>query len=265
MIEPDQLILGDCIEKMQEIPDEKIGCVICDLPYSTGSTACSWDKKTVPLEPLWEQYKRIVKRDRAIVLFASQPFTSKLIMSNMQMFKYTYTWYKHSAPNFVNSHTMPLKVTEDICVFGFKPVSYNKKGEYILYNPQFSKGKPYKCITGKQRKDTALIRDREDAKTKTGGVLIESDGRRYPTTLLDFTKDKTRYHPTQKPVNLLRYLIRTYSNEGDVILDNTAGSMSTAIAAIRENRRYIMIEKDPSIFAIGKARVEEELRNTSLF
>lgn len=162
------LYLGDCLSVMQEIPDNSIGTIICDPPF--GTCASKWDK-IIPFDKLWAQYNRIIKKDRAIVLFATQPFTTKLIASNMDNFKYCWTWYKHSAPNFLNAKTMPLKVTEDICVFGFSPCSYNKKGEYMLYHPQFTQGKPYSCRSGKQKADTAIIRDRVDAKSKTGGYL----------------------------------------------------------------------------------------------
>lgn len=154
---------------MQEIPDESISLILCDPPFAT--SAAKWDKM-LPLDKMWAQYKRIIKKGRAIVLFATQPFTTKLIASNYSMFKYCWTWYKHSAPNFLNAKTMPLKVTEDICVFGFAPCSYNKKGEYMLYNPQFGHGKPYSCISGKQKADTAIIRDKENAKSKMGGGCL---------------------------------------------------------------------------------------------
>lgn len=257
-----QIYNDDCFNVLPKIADKSVDLILCDLPYSR--SASKWDKP-LDLGKLWEQYKRVIKDDRAIVLFATQPFTTELISSNVEMYKYSWIWFKHSAPNFLNAKTMPLKVTEDVCVFGFKPVSYNKKGEYMLYNPQFSQGKPYVCKSGKQKADTAIIRDKVNAKSKMGGVITKSDGRRYPTTLLDFTKDKSHFHSTQKPVDLLRYLIRTYSNEGDLVLDNTAGSMSTAIAAIRENRRFVMIEKDPKYFEIGKKRIEEELSNPRMF
>lgn len=188
MIEPNSLILGDCIEKMQEIPDKSIDAIICDLPYNT--CASKWDKM-LPFDKMWEQYKRIVKKDRAIVLFATQPFTTKLIASNYDMFKYCWTWYKHSAPNFLNAKTMPLKVTEDICVFGFAPCSYNKKGEYMLYHPQFGQGKPYSCKSGKQKTDTAIIRDKENSLTKQGGGGLRK-ATASDTRLRCWTSRKTR-------------------------------------------------------------------------
>lgn len=161
-----QIYNDDCFNVFPKIADKSVDMVLCDLPYSR--SASKWDKP-LDLGILWESYKRIVKDDRAIVLFATQPFTTELISSNIEMFKYSWVWFKHSAPNFLNAKTMPLKVTEDICVFGFKPVSYNKKKEYMLYNPQFSQGKPYTCKSGKQKADTAIIRDRADAKSKMGG------------------------------------------------------------------------------------------------
>lgn len=211
MIEPNSLILGDCIEKMQEIPDKSIDCIITDLPYQV--TACSWDC-ALPFDKMWEQYKRIIKPDRAICLFAQQPFTSALIMSNLPWYKYNWVWYKHSGANFLSSHYQPLKVTEDICVFGDGATSYTKSGEHVLYNPQFTEGKPYTCKSGRQKYDTAIVRDKPDAKTKQGGWVTQSDGKRYPTNVLDFVRDKEKWHPTCKPVDLLRYLIRTYSQVG---------------------------------------------------
>lgn len=161
-----QIYNDDCFNVFPKIADKSVDMVLCDLPYSR--SASKWDKP-LDLGILWDQYKRIVKDDRAIVLFATQPFTTELISSNIEMFKYSWVWFKHSAPNFLTAKTMPLKVTEDICVFGFKPVSYNMKKEYMLYNPQFSQGKPYTCKSGKQKADTAIIRDRADAKSKIGG------------------------------------------------------------------------------------------------
>lgn len=260
----DKLILGDCLDIMHSIPDKSIDCIICDLPYHI--SACKWDC-LIPFDKLWQQYKRIIKPNRAICLFGVQPFTSALVNSNLPWYKYNWVWYKHSGSNFLSSHLQPLKVTEDICVFADGATSYTKKGEHVLYNPQFTEGKPYVCKSGKQRADTAIVRDKPDAKSKQGGWITKSDGRRYPTNVLDFPKDKSgvkRYHATAKPVDLLRYLIRTYSNEGDIILDNTMGSASTIIAAIREKRHWIGIEKDPAIFEVAKKRVEEELKNPSL-
>lgn len=168
MIELDHLYNADCLEKMRDIPDNSVDLILTDPPFAT--SACKWDK-LIDFKKLWVQYKRIIKKNRAIVLFATQPFTSQLIMSNLEMFKYCWTWYKHSAPNFLNAKTMPLKVTEDICVFGFKPVSYNKKGEYILYHPQFSLGKPYSCKSGRQKEDTAMMELADILDLKSDGHL----------------------------------------------------------------------------------------------
>lgn len=156
----------DCFNILPKIADKSVDLILCDLPYSR--SASKWNKP-LDLGKLWEQYKRVIKDGRAIVLFATQPFTTELISSNVDMYKYSWIWFKHSAPNFLNAKTMPLKVTEDVCVFGFTPVSYNKKGEYMLYNPQFSQGKPYICKSGKQKADTAIIRDKVNAKSKMGG------------------------------------------------------------------------------------------------
>lgn len=261
MIEKNSIILGDCLEKMKDIPYGSVDAIITDLPY--GTTACKWDS-VIPFEPLWEQYRRMIKPTGAIVLFSQQPFTSALIMSNIEMWKYNWIWQKDNGSNFLNAHHQPLKITEDICVFGFAATTESKKGIYLNYNPQMRLGyKPYKCVSGAQREDTAMVRG--VCKAQDGGTLTISDGSRFPINLIQFNRDKERLHPTQKPIELIQYLIRTYTNEGDTVLDSCCGSGTTAIAAIREKRNFICIEKDPNFYEVAKKRIENELKQPTLF
>ena len=234
-----ELIQGDCLEKMKDIPDGSIDMILCDLPY--GTTACKWDT-IIPFEPLWEQYKRIIKDNGAIVLTASQPFTSALVMSNIKMFKYCWVWNKAKAANYVNAKKQPLKIHEDIAVFC--------KGNN--YNPQ-------KTI-GKFRKKGGYTVNREVAVAQNPTVSFNDTY--YPKSILNFSvagnKDST-LHPTQKPVALFEYLIKTYTNEGDLVLDNCMGSGTTGVACKNLNRNFIGIELDPDYFKIAEKRINENL------
>ena len=253
-IENITLLNGDCLKMMKEIPDNSIDMVLCDLPY--GTSASSWDKK-LPMNDLWNEYKRIIKHNRAIVLFSQQPFTSLLITSNIEMWKYNWIWEKDNGTNFMNSHFCPLKITEDICVFGNGATSFVKNGENLIYNPQFSKGKPYSIISGNQKSNSAVVRGGKGGRDDVGGYKTESDGKRYPKNLIKFNRDKDKLHPTQKPVSLCEYLIQTYTNEGDVVLDNCMGSGTTGIACLNTNRKFIGMELDDTYFEIAKKRIEE--------
>lgn len=256
-----KLYNGDCLEVMKDIPDKSVDMVLCDLPY--GTTACKWDS-VIPFDELWKQYRRIINDKSAIVLFSQQPFTSALIMSNIEMYKYNWIWQKDNGTNFLASHHQPLKITEDICVFGFAATSVTKNGVYLNYNPQMRNGyNPYTCKAGKQKKDTAIVRDGD--KARNGGTVTNSDGSRYPVSLLQFNRDKDRHHPTQKPVSLLEYLIRTYTNEGDTVLDNTMGSGSTGVACMNTNRNFIGIEKDEDYFKIAEKRIKQAHAQLTLF
>lgn len=238
-----KILQGDCLELMKDITDGSIDMILCDLPY--GTTACKWDV-IIPFEQLWVQYKRIIKPNGAIVLTASQPFTSTLVMSNLKMFKYEWIWEKHQGTNPMSAKISPLKSHENIVVFS--------KGKTI-YNPQMEIGKPYNGFSS----------DKTQSEVYGGGKSVHrdnKDGSRYPKTVLKFTKDKgKRIHPTQKPVLLFEYLIKTYTNEGDLVLDNCAGSATTAIAALNTNRRCICMEKDETYFEVGKKRVEEHIKS----
>lgn len=235
------LFHGDCLDKMKDIADESIDMVLCDLPY--GTTACKWDS-IIPFKPLWGQYMRIIKEHGTIVLFGSEPFSSKLRMSNIDWYKYDWIWEKNRPTNFFQCKSQPLRNYENISIF------YNKKN---LYHPQDT----IKCNikSGRKNKGGKIYQK------YNGGDYIQTIGN-YPRQILKFNSvsDNGKYHPTQKPVALLEYLIRTYSNENELVLDNTAGSMSTAIAAINTKRKCICIEKDDKYFKIGSERVEKRLK-----
>jgi site-specific DNA-methyltransferase (adenine-specific) len=251
-IEPSNIYCGDCLSIMPHIADKSVSCILCDLPF--GTTKNKWDT-IIPFEPLWEQYNRIIKDDGAIVLFSQQPFTSMLVMSNPKMFKYEWIWEKENGTGFLNSNHAPLKIHENILVFGKGATSPIKKSISMTYNPQKTKGKPYTAVQGYSGSNYS----------HTVGNVTISDGMRYPTDIIKFNRDKEKYHSTQKPVDLCRYLIRTYTNENDVVLDNTMGSGSTIVAAIKENRQYIGIEKDEHYFEIANKRIAAETSQLSLF
>jgi DNA modification methylase len=237
-----EILLGDCLELMKYIPNGSIDMILCDLPY--GTTACKWDS-VIPFEPLWEQYERIIKDNGAIVLTASQPFTSTLIMSNIKNFRYEWVWQKDKASGFLNANKMPLKSHENIVVF------YKK---LPLYNPQ-------KTIGGLQRKRTRK-KPTHEVLGKTGVKekhIIWQDSTRYPISVLEFDVDTINHslHPTQKPVSLMEYLIKTYTNEGELVLDNTAGSGTTAIACLNTKRQFIVMEKEQKYYDIILKRVTD--------
>lgn len=244
---------GDCLELMKEIPDGSIDMILCDLPY--GTTANKWDS-IIPFDELWKHYERIITKEGAIVLFGSQPFTSMLVMSKLRLYKYNWIWDKGQGANFITSHYQPLRVYEEISVFGKNACAYTKSGETMRYNPQFTEGKPYKCVSGNQ-KQASIIRDGKKGWRDIAGTLTVSDGKRYPTNILRFNKDKDKLHPTQKPVALLEYLVKTYTDEGGCILDNCMGSGSTGVACVNTGRKFIGIELDPAYFEIAKKRIEE--------
>lgn len=247
-----QLLQGDCFERMKEIPDKSIDAIITDPPY--GTTACKWDS-VIPFEPMWEQLKRIIKPNGAIVLFGSQPFTSALIMSNVKMFKYCWVWEKDNATNFLSSKYQPMKKHEDIIVFSQMAITYSTKGN-MKYYPQMESGKAYTQKSGKQKteKHNAI------ARSKIEQIITQNSGTRFPCTILKFSRDKSKIHPTQKPVALMEYLIKTYTNEGETVLDFTAGSGTTGIAALNTNRNAILIEREPEYCEIIKRRIDETER-----
>jgi len=245
-----QLINGDCLEEMKAIPDGSIDCILTDPPY--GTTACKWDT-VIDLELMWEQLKRIIKPNGAIVLFGSQPFTSALIMSNPKMFKYCWVWEKSKASNFVHANFQPLKAHEDICVFSLGGSAQGSKNP-MIYNPQHKKGKPYHRGYGQNKKEVlsgGLTRSHDKCKNSTGD-------RKPRTVVYNKTAESDgRYHPTQKPVALLEYLIKTYTNECETVLDFTMGSGSTGVACKNLNRSFIGIELDKDYFEIAQDRIKQ--------
>jgi len=230
------LFLGDCLERMAEIPDGSVDMVLCDLPY--GTTACKWDS-VIPFEPLWEQYRRIAKKNAAIVLTASQPFTTALIASNMKMFKYCWVWDKKIPSGMSYARFQPMRQHEDVVVF------YDGK---TTYNAQ-------KTLRDKPIKGGGMSKG-ETTNNQNLEALKNTYTHKNPTTLISF--DKVRrgsVHPTQKPVALMEYMIRTYTNEGDTVLDNCMGSGTTGVACVNTGRRFIGIERDEEYFRGASERI----------
>ena len=256
-LENSTLMFEDCLERMKEIPDRSIDMILCDLPY--GTSACKWDS-IIPFDLLWMQYKRLIKHNSAILLFGSEPFSSLLRISNLDMYKYDWKWEKSSGANFLNFKYQPAKVHEDIMVFGFGAVSYSKNIN-MIYNPQMETGIPYINKSGKQKNDYHNSTVRSPIKQ----VVTQNNGDRYPRSIQKFTSDKNKLHPTQKPVALLEYLIKTYTDEGMLVLDNCMGSGSTMVACINTKRKGIGIEIDENYYQIAYKRVEDALREPTLF
>ena len=258
MLETNKIYQGDCLEVMKDIPDKSIDMILCDLPY--GTTACKWDT-IIPFEPLWEQYKRIIKDNGAIVLTASQPFTSALVMSNPDMFRESIVWLKNKAGSGLQADQKHIKVHEDILVFSLK-------GRY-KFNPQKWLVDKKEFLTQRKTLNTLKVGNTiysEMMKTQT-----KDDGTRNPISIVStkvphnpsitktYSKDiDLRLHPTQKPVVLFEYLIKTYTNEGDLVLDNCAGSGTTGVACKNLNRNYILIEKEPEYIDIINKRLTQD-------
>lgn len=236
------LMHGDCIEKMKLIPDNSVDLVLTDPPY--GTTACKWDS-VIPFETMWEQLKRVIKPNGTIVLFGSEPFSSALRMSNIKQYKYDWIWEKNISTNFLHAKRQPLRNTENISVF------YNK----ATYYPVKSDGHvPTQSAKGVSE---GVLYHGKNRRNYEGG-----DTTRYPKTLLKFSvvDMKKRLHPTQKPVDLLEYLIKTYTDEGETVLDFTMGSGSTGVACINTNRSFIGIELDDNYFNVAKDRIDNAVK-----
>ena len=233
------LMKGDCLERMKEIPDGSIDLILADPPY--GTTACKWDS-VIPLDKMWEQLKRIIKPNGAIVLFGNEPFSSHVRLSNLIDYKYDWKWDKVRGSNFATVKIRPFNSFEDIMVF------YSKQ---CTYNPQMWEGKPY---TQKQ----GFVGEAKQTGLNKKQVITVSDGRRYPLSIIKESK-QSGLHPTQKPVALMEYLIKTYTQEGETVLDFTAGSFSTGVACINTNRKFIGIEMDDTYFDIGSKRILGEI------
>ena len=248
MLEINKIYKEDCLVGMQRIDDKSIDCIICDLPY--GCTRNPYDV-TIPFEPLWEQYKRIIKDNGAIILFAQGMFTAKLMLSNEKMWRYNLIWKKGDRTSgFLNAKRMPLRNHEDICVF------YKK---LPTYNPQFTQGQPLHSIGPGIHKIT----------NNNYGNFNEDNSRagsteKYPKSVLNFDRPHPPIHPTQKPVELVKWLIKTYTNEGDLVLDNCSGSGTTAISALQTKRNFICFEKDQKFWELSINRINQEIMRLNL-
>lgn len=244
------LLLGDCLERMKEIPDSSVDMILTDPPY--GTTACKWDS-VIPFEDMWEQLKRVIKPNGAIVMTSSQPFTTALISSNIKDYHHSWVWYKRFAANFPQAKRQPLRVHEDVIVFGKTPKYYPvmTKRDVPIKKGKNAGAEMYGGISGLGREDYK------------GKVYDE----KYPETIVEFNirADGRKLHPTQKPVALLEYLIKTYTKENETVLDFTFGSCSTGVACLNTNRKFIGIEMDEGYFNIGKERMnecEQSIQNT---
>lgn len=254
------IINGDCIEKMAEIPCGSVDMILSDMPYGVldrQNPGASWDTE-LPLDELWKEWLRITKENAAIVLFGQGMFTARLMMSQPKLWRYNLIWDKVVSTGFLNANRMPMRGHEDILVF------YRR---LPVYHPQMVKSAPHERNHGRGAKYNFSAPTNSCYGKFLNLPTVISD-EKFPRSIVRFScanREDKKLHPSAKPVDLLRWLIRTYSDEGDTVLDCTAGSMSTAIAAIREKRRYIMIEKNEHFFEIGKKRIEEELANKEIF
>jgi site-specific DNA-methyltransferase (adenine-specific) len=243
-----ELILGDCMEIMSKIQNKSIDMILCDLPY--GITKNSWDI-IIPFDDLWNQYNRIIKDNGAIILFGNNPFSAFLIVSNLKMFRYSMTWEKNKFSDFLNAKRKPMKTNEDLLVF------YKQQP---TYNPQYWYDKPYK------RWNTQKAVDKQANYGSHKMNIAESkDGKRLPTTVLKFNRVERPLHPTQKPIDLLEWLIKTYTNERETVLDNCMGSGSTGVACVNLNRNFIGIENNYEYYVIACERIREAQAQENLF
>lgn len=241
-----QIALGDCLDVMRSVPSASVDMILCDLPY--GTTACSWDS-VIPFEPLWREYWRIAKPNAAVVLTAAQPFTSALIMSQIDRFKYVWVWDKVAVTGFANAKRQPLRNVEDVCVFGTGQQTYNPQGLTVMNKLR----KNSATVGGATVKGQHLSNGK--GSLRTPGLERNQEFTNYPRQLLTISRDSEKIHPTQKPVALFEYLIKTYTNVGDVVMDNCLGSGTTAIAAENTGRRWIGIERDPTYFGAACERI----------
>lgn len=253
-MEIDKIYNEDCLVGMKDIPDKSIDAIICDLPYGVlnwQNKSAQWDN-IIPIETLWEQYERVIKDNGAIVLFAQGMFTARLMMSNPILWRYNLIWDKINRPTgFLNANRCPLRIHEDIVVF------YKSQP---TYNPQFT----YGPVNHKRRVESS-------ARNRCYGNFAVTETRitneKYPTSIIRVDKehDGNYHHPTQKPVNLIRWLVRTYTNEGDLVLDNCAGSGTTAVACLKENRHFVGYEITKEYFDIAQERIKQEQMQLTLF
>jgi site-specific DNA-methyltransferase (adenine-specific) len=263
-----KLLLGNCLELLNEVEDSSVDLILCDLPYGTTDRSglnntgknrlLEWDS-IIDLKKLWDHYKRIIKPKGAIVLTADQPFTSILIMSNLSWFRYEWIWKKRKTTGFLHSNYRPMKETEDVVVFSPSPASApaGKAGTGMVYNPQGLVSKVKTKKNNPNRLGNFLHKPEHMGKNNKllGETEYTQKFTNYPSEIIEFGLDGN-YHPTQKPVELMEYLIKTYSNEGDIVLDNCMGSGTTGVAAKNTNRNFIGIELDSVFFEYAKNRIE---------
>lgn len=239
-----KLLNGDCMKLMKDLPAGSVDLILCDPPY--GATACKWDS-VLPFEPLWAEYNRLLKPNGAAVLFSAQPFTTQLIHSNRKAFRYCWYWLKNQPTGFTYARYQPMRKVEDICVFYRKHGTYNPQGLKVINNP-----KPVRARLPEQLPKRGSVYKRETLLREYTQYYTN-----YPKNVLQFNSERG-YHPTQKPVPLLEYLVRTYTNEGDTVLDNCMGSGSTGVAVQRVGgRRFVGIEQNPVYFEVAQQRIKE--------
>ncbi|MCX8075227.1 MAG: site-specific DNA-methyltransferase [Clostridia bacterium] len=251
MLKINEIYNMDCLKGMKLIDNKSIDMILCDLPY--GTTHCSWDI-IIPFDKLWKEYERIIKDNGAIVLTASQSFTTKLIMSNFKLFRYEWIWKKNTCTGFQNAKKMPLKAHENICVFYKKLPTYNPQRIVRID----------KKIKPRATKGGRILLGDDYSLVQALNKEYVQEYKNYPKSILEINKEFKNIHPTQKPVELFEYLIRTYTNENDIVLDNCMGSGTTAIACINSNRKYIGFEKDDRYYKSAKERIEVHIKQKEL-
>lgn len=270
-----ELYQGDCLEQMNKVPDHSVDLILCDLPYGTtdrkgikdkgNNRILKWDT-VIPLDLLWKQYKRILKPLGTVVLTADQPFTSQLVMSNLEWFKYEWIWKKKKTTGFLLANYRPMKETEDVLIFspGGAAAASSRNGKNMKYNPQGLIEKKIKKKNNPNRLGKFL--HNPEHLGENNKLLHESEYEQkwtnYPSEIIEFGLDRNVIHPTQKPIALMEYLIKTYSDENDTILDNCMGSGTTGVAAVNTNRDFIGMEMDKEYFEIAKQRIEKTKVNT---
>lgn len=253
-----KLLCGDCLDVMKNIPDNSVHFICTDLPYNT--TEYDWDAFEIPLDKLWAQYKRILVDNGTVAMFGTEPFSTRLRMANMEWFKYDWIWKKNTVTGFIHAKNMPLKDFEIISIFSGGAMGHaNLLGNRrMTYNPQGLKD-TYKVYDGRRIESTSSKGKRPSDRK----VVQEKSG--YPRMIVEFDSVVERIHPTEKPVHLLEYLIRTYTNDGETVLDSCMGSGSCGVAAMHERRNFIGIEKDEGMFQLAKQRIDGESAQISLF
>ncbi len=256
LLELNNIYNNDCLIGMKDIPDKSIDMILCDLPY--GTTACKWDT-IIPFKPLWEQYERIIKHNGAILLFSQEPFTSQLISSNIHKFKYKWIWQKTKATGFPMANYRPLKSFEEIVLFTDAPCTYTKNGDQGTYNPQELR----ECNRVKKRSNSKHLITSSSGGNMESEYIVKFEN--YPQDIITFSNGKKKnIHHCEKPVELLEYLIKTYTNETEIVLDNCLGSGSTIISAINTKRKFIGFENDSTYYNLAKDRINRHIIDANM-